>query len=223
MKSETTIESLSDDSIWKGGWYQDITLPSGERTKSTFYDFDDNQSRGIKKWEIAEPYIKGERFLDIGCNAGLHLVKANKKQMWGIDVSPYFLKQCRFILEKFNIKATLIEGNALDVELPEVDTTLMANALYWMVFSDEEGYIDNYLERLDDFLRRLSEKTKYLVLIGSENINRIGGSLDATTPFVNNHFTILEARPIELNDRTVNLIYAESRNQKAKKGTGKKN
>jgi len=31
----TKIEELIDDNIWNGGWYQNITLPSGDKTIST--------------------------------------------------------------------------------------------------------------------------------------------------------------------------------------------
>lgn len=222
-----SVESLSDDKQWKGGWYQNITLPDGKKTKSTYYCLDEHASRGVEKWKLIEPYMKGETFLDIGCNAGLHLYMASKKfkTTIGIESSGYFMKQCEFILKKFKVKSQLFTEDALDFDfnkLPDIDVTLMANALYWMTFSDEEGFVDNPEERMDDFLRRLSEKTTYLVLVGSEDIDRVGGSLIRTAPEVSNHFYIKNAKEIQLNDRTLNVIYAESRNKKTKGGTGKK-
>lgn len=222
MRSEDSINSLIDDSQWKGGWYQDITFPSGERSVSTTLDFDRHESRGLAKWKFIEPYLakektEGSRFMDIGCNAGLHLVKASERysHLYGIDSSVYFLRQCRYVLRKFGVKARIYCQSALDFDfgkLPEIDMTILVNSLYWLNYSDERGYVENADTRLHDFMEKLGGKTKRVVLIGSQGIRRIGGDLDLTLPFVREHLTIVEHRKAPMADRMLNVIYATRKN-----------
>jgi len=204
-----TIESLSDDKKWKGGWYQNIILPSGKETKASLGD--------SKKWEIIEPYLRGSKtFLDIGCNAGQYLVKAGEHfdKIYGIEKSEYFIRQCYFVLEQFNMKAGLFNVDAIGFDfknLPHIDTTLMANTLYWVVYSDENGYIDNSDKKLHTFLGELSEKTTHLILIGAEDIDRVGGSLLKTEPVIADFFHIKDTKVVKTKDRTLNLIFAKSK------------
>ena len=219
----TKIEELIDDNIWNGGWYQNITLPSGDKTISTTLKFDNSESRGGKKWDMIEPYmIKGKTFLDIGCNAGLYLVKANElyKKLYGVDVSEHFLKQCKYVLDEFKVKAELICSNALEIDfkaLPTIDTTIMVNALYWVAYSDEEGYIDDYEAKMKKFINELSKNTKELVLVGAETIERIGGTIEMTRPFIDKDFEIIESKIVQLNDRKLNVIYARSKDKRFNK------
>lgn len=215
MKSKDTIKSLVDDTKWRGGWYQDITFPDGSRTVSTTVDFEKHPSRSLKKWEIIEPYLSGGRFLDIGCNAGGYLVKASKYygKLYGIESSEHFLKQCRYVLECFGVNAKLFCSPALDFDfsqLPIMDTTIMVNALYWLAYSDERGYVQNAESRLHKFMDTLKTKTKELILIGGEAVPRIGGELGRTVNFVGQHFDIVESRMVPFPDRMLNFIHARS-------------
>ncbi|MEA1925846.1 MAG: hypothetical protein U9M90_01190 [Patescibacteria group bacterium] len=206
------IKELTDDSKWFGGWYQPIEFPDGTRTISTKDEkFFERDSLGIRKWEkVIKPNLpKGKSFLDIGCNAGLHMALSGFDKLWGIERHEHFFNQCLFALEQLGIEARIINEDVLDVELPKVDITLMANALYWVGYSDEGEFIDNYEQEIDNFLERLSKKTKWLVCVGAEGIDRIGGSLDKTIPVLEKHFKIEKSEKISL-DRELNVIVCKS-------------
>jgi len=212
------IYSLIDDRQWNGGWYQYIEFPSGESTVSTKLDLKSRESNGVKKWDIIKGYIKGgNTFLDVGCNAGLFLVKASKlyKEIHGVDISEYFLKQCRFVLKQFNIKnATLHCKDILTFDfqsIPSIDLTLMINTLHWIVYSDENGYIEDADSRLESFLFNLALNTKELVLIGAEDIRRAGGALEKTLPVIRDSFSVLDYGTVAFNDRVLNKIHARSK------------
>jgi len=214
------IKNLIDDNIWKGGWYQDITFPNGEKSISTMNKFGD--SNGLKKWDIIKPYLRKGKFLDIGCNAGLFLVKASEhyETLYGIEKSQYFIKQGVYVLKQFGIDANVINSDVLDVEwnkIPLIDTTIAMNSLYWIGYSDEEGYIPDWESLIDIFLTRLSMNTKELVTVGSETVDRFGGTVNQTVEKLKEHFDIIETKLCPLNDRVLNVIYARSTNTKHNK------
>ena len=217
-KSEPSIESFIDDNKWRGGWYQDITFPDGRRTISTTVDFDKHPTRSLAKWDIVEPFLTNGKFLDIGCNAGGYLVKAAETgkydDLYGLDSSEHFLKQARFVLDQFDVKAKLHCSPALEFDfskLPHIDTTIMINTLYWVAYSDEKGYVPNPDKELHRFLETLAGTTKDLILVGMEGLDRIGGNLNKTKEFVAHHFNIIEADfARNFKDRTLNYIYAQS-------------
>ena len=217
MQSEDTIRKLADDRAWRGGWYQDITLPDGARTVSSTVDFDKYPSRSVEeKWNIIERFMTGGRFLDIGCNAGGYLVKASElyTELYGIDPSTHFLKQCNYILGEFHLsRAEVFCNDALEFDfqkLPPIDTTIMINTLYWLGFTDEQGARADRDELLDLFMGRLRYATRDLVTVGCETVDRTGGSLARTLDLIGRHFQIIESGTVLFPDRPLNYIYARS-------------
>ena len=95
------ITNLSDTEY--GGWYQPIEFPDGQKTFSKNNDFFERDSFGKRKWDkFIEPYIlDGKSFLDIGCNAGIHIVLASKKvkKLYGVERKRQFYNQCRYVLK----------------------------------------------------------------------------------------------------------------------------
>jgi len=221
------IKALTDDNQWLGGWYQAIEFPCGNRTISN-RDIFKMDSKGEVKWEAIEHFLsKGNNFLEIGSNAGLYLILAKKhyKNIYGIEKSEYFYKQCQFVMEQFKSKARVYLSDALDFDykqLPQMDIIFMANTLYWVTYSDEEGFVEDHENKMDRFLKTIANKTKFFLTIGTDDINRVGGSLELTSPAVNKHFDILNDDVMVLNDRPINIIYARSKYTKANKKTTKK-
>lgn len=201
----------ANTSNWRGGWYQPIEFPNGEKTHSKRYDdetFHSRESLGRSKWDLLiEPNLpEGDRFLEIGCNAGLYLVLASEKykEVYGVDSEEIFLSQAEEVLRRFNESVYLIQGDALEMDLPSVDVTLMANVLYWLIYTDENGYREGWEERIERFFEKLD--TKWLVAVGAEDIERFGGKLDLTLPIIKKHFEVEKAEISPLKDRTLNII-----------------
>jgi len=221
MSIGTSVEMLTDDARWYGGWYQPIVFPDGSMTHSTKFDDDTFygiQSLGLHKWDdVISPNLPGgDTLLDIGCNAGLYLVMASKagfRNIYGIEESPYFLDQCRFVLDQFGVDADLHCANATEFDyslLPHIDVTLMANTLYWITYSDEDGFVDDADRKMHEFARKLSTKTTWLLAVGREGIDRMGGSLDRTVPLLDNYFTIERTNTYALPDGILNTILCKS-------------
>lgn len=211
--TQSAIDALADDAAWCGGWYQPIIFPDGSRTHSSKLDdaaFYGSESRGMRKWEsvIAPslPPLEGKRFLEIGCNAGLYLVAAKQAgaaKVYGVESHPQFFAQARFVLSRLCPEAELIHGNALTVELPTADVTLLANALYWMVYSDERGLLPDHEQRMKQFLRRL---TGTVVIVGTEEPVRYS-PLSEVLPLLDG-WDVKVAKVVPVNDRTLNLVVA---------------
>ena len=189
-------------------WYQPIKFPDGA-TKGEGFDKD---SFGEREWDkIIKPNLPdGESFLDIGCNSGLHLVLANFKKKYGIERHQDYYKQCLYVLNEFGVKAKITDRDVLDIELPQVDVTLMSKSLHWIGYSDDGEFIEDYENVVDGFLCKLSEKTKHLLIVGADHYqDRIGGSLEKTLPFVEKHFKIIKAEKIKV-DRPLNIIVCKT-------------
>jgi len=183
--------------------YQPIEFPDGTKIREEDLDKD---SFGKREWDkIIQPNLpKGNSFLDIGCNAGIHLVLADFKKKYGIDRHHEYLEQCKEVLDKFSAKAKLIHGDIIDIKIPKVDVALMSKALHWVGYSDEGVFIDNYEDVVAKFLKKLSKKTDYLLIIGVEGLDRIGGSLEKTLPYLKD-FEIIKSEKIVV-DRPLNII-----------------
>jgi SAM-dependent methyltransferase len=214
------FKALAKDDIWNGGWYQPIEFPDGKRTESSKWDsFHKRDDFGERKWKcLIEPYLIGKgNFLDIGCNAGLHLILAEKygyKNVYGIESFDYFYEQCQYVLKQFDSKSVTYMQNALDFDYDrfrEIDTVLLANTLYWIGYSDSGKYCENYDFRIKRFMRRLSFLTKRIIIIGGEKIDRIGGSLDKTVPFVSEYFDIVKSEVVHTGHRILNIIIGDTK------------
>jgi hypothetical protein len=104
--------------------------------------------------------------------------------------------------------------NALDFDYDrfrEIDTVLLANTLYWIGYSDSGKYCENYDFRIKRFMRRLSFLTKRIIIIGGEKIDRIGGSLDKTVPFVSEYFDIVKSEVVHTGHRILNIIIGDTK------------
>lgn len=221
MVLQAEINSLADAKQWDGGWYQPIQFPNGTRTFSLKYgdNFFNMESFGKKKWErIIRPYLpSGKLFTEIGCNAGLNLVLAREagfEHVWGVEISSYFAKQCHFVLNAFGSRASLIVADAFDYDyaaLPMMDVMVMSNALYWMGYSDEHGYAPDYQVRMKRFLERMFLKANRLVIIGRENIDRIGGKRELTCQALEPYFNVTVSDIVPLDGCPFNVIVAEPR------------
>ena len=215
-----SVSELANDKVWYGGWYQPIEFPNGEKTESSKWEnFFSRDDFGERKWNrLIKPYLYGENsFLEIGCNAGLFLVLAEKygfKNVYGLESFKYFFDQCQYVLSQFKSRAIVYQKDALNFNfdsLESVDTVLLANALYWIGYSDNGKYVDNYNLKMNKFIRGLSFLTKRIIIIGGEKVERIGGNLDLTTKFIEPYFNIIKSEVITTGYRVLNLIVADSK------------
>jgi len=222
------IDALSDDRQWAGGWYQPIDFPDGSRTHSTKLSdaqFYGSECRGIRKWRkaIAQhlPNLRGKSFLEIGCNAGLYLSQAWREgavAIIGVENHPYFARQCRFVLEHLCPCApvTLIEQDATELDwslVGEVDVVLLANALYWVGYTDEHGAYPDRDRLMQTFLSGLAHAAQTVIVVGAEEGKQYA-DLASTTALLAPWFDLRTAEIVRVNDRVLNVIVGESRCRK---------
>lgn len=219
---ENTMEfkALAKEDIWKGGWYQPIVFPDGSKTASSKWEaFHERDDFGKRKWEkYIKPYLVGkDTFLEIGCNAGLFLVLAEQygyKNVYGLESMEYFYEQCSYVLKKFDSKAITYMKDALCFDydrFKSVDTLLLANTLYWIGYKDSGKYVEDYELKLNRFMRRMSFLTKRIIITGGEKVDRIGGSLSITEPFISKYFNIVKSEVLHTGHRILNLIVADTK------------
>ena len=87
------------------GWYQDIDVGDGMRTKSrVIWGEDPDHPR--RRWEQIAGAIPGDlsgmSVLDIGCNAGYFAFQAKQRgarYVCGVDLKPGYIEQARFCAE----------------------------------------------------------------------------------------------------------------------------
>lgn len=217
------LDALADDSQWSGGWYQPIRFPDGSlthNTKLTDAEFYGAESRGALKWErVIKPHLPctldSARFLEIGCNAGLYLALAHAEgaSVVGVENHPLFIRQARLVLSHLCPSAVLLEDDALAGEWERYgpfDLALLSNALYWMVYSDAHGFLEAHAAQLSKFLRRLAEASKYILVVGSESPLQYA-NLETSVPMIAESFEIIEAKPMPVNDRRLNIVAGRSR------------
>lgn len=98
MKSDEIIKKL-------GPWFHNIYLPDGTQTAPDHFlgNFPSYKWEKIKK-EIPEN-LEGWKVLDIGCNAGFYSIELAKRgaEVLAIDLDEHYLKQARFVAEKFEL------------------------------------------------------------------------------------------------------------------------
>lgn len=220
FEEHLTVAELTDLSAWQGGWYQPIEFPNGEKTASTKWnDFFERDDFGERKWRrMIEPHlIKGDKFLEIGCNAGLYLVLAKKfgyKNVIGIESFDYFYRQCKYVINRFGCDAEVFLSDALSFEydrLKSVDVVLMANTLYWIGYKDSGKFIPDYDVKLDKFIKRLAFLTNRIIIVGGEKVDRVGGKLSITLPLIEKYFNVKTTEVIDTHHRLLNLIVADTK------------
>ena len=246
--TQARIDALVDDAAWRGGWYQPIVFPNGARSVSTRFtpeEFFSRDSLGLNKWnKIIRPHIgelAGKRFLEIGCNAGLYVAQAaleGAAASYGLENHPHFLKQADLVMEEFSyhvngerVRMVVDDHEAagwcsMEVHIRELagtpwDVALLSNALYWIGYSDEAGFVDHYEEHLNQFLRDLARIARRVVVIGSEGNSRsrwvgdnprlhhVGAALDDVVPRLSKFFRVVKAEKISC-DRRLNLAVGVS-------------
>jgi SAM-dependent methyltransferase len=199
--------------------YQPITFPNGAKTENSknpeFFERDD---LGERKWKkFIEPHLVGkDSFLEIGCNAGLYLVLAEKygyKKVYGIENHREFFDQCKAVLREFNSKAIIYFIDALDFNyfMLNFDVVLLSNSLYWLGYNDSTKYIKDWECRIDNFFKELSFSCRRLVIVGLETLNRFGGKLELTVPTISKYFNIVKAEPVNTKYRFFNIIVADTK------------
>lgn len=226
MGLQAEIDALSVDRQWFGGWYQPIDFPGGSRTHSTKLSdaqFYGSECRGLRKWRkvIAQNIgnLRGKRFLEIGCNAGLYLVQAWREgARWciGVENHPQFIQQCHFVLNALapDASITLIEQDVTKVNwqiIGEVDIALLANALYWIGYTDEHGPYPNRAELMTRFLEGLAKSAKRVVIVGAEEKSKRYEDLETTIPLLEPFFDIRKSEIVPVNDRVLNVIVGDSK------------
>jgi hypothetical protein len=155
----------------------------------------------------------------VGCNAGLKLIQARKAgaaRVVGIEALPHSAAQCRFVLAAFGqeSKVGLVELNALELRWDSgypFDLVLFANALYWMVYSDERGYIPDHRRRMAAFLGQVAAASRYVLVVGAEESHCEYQSLASTLPALEPFFEIQKAEVVPTNSRKLNVIVGRSK------------
>lgn len=100
------------------GWYQDIDLGNGIKTKSKSHfgeEIDHPNSRWLEIANAVPENLEGKSVLDIGCNAGYIALKAKSfgaKRVVGIDLKQGYIDQAKFCAEVKNVD---IEYRLLDI------------------------------------------------------------------------------------------------------------
>lgn len=233
MRYQDRIDALMDNSAntdheqytdWPVGWYQPIVFPDGSITRSGRVpddEFHADTSKGVNKWKaVVEPYLpcrlKGALVVDIGCNAGCHVVSALKAgaEVVGIENHPLFNAQRRLVMEAFfgdGGRATFIHRNARDVDyaaLAPIDLTLMLNALYWVVYWKKNELVPDWEKKMHKFLEDVSQASRWFLTVGCPG-PRIGEALAVTLPYIEEHFKVHCAEEVPTPHRRFNVIVAE--------------
>jgi tRNA (mo5U34)-methyltransferase len=102
MDSTESVNSLAP-------WFHNIHLPDGIQTAPQHFlgDFPSF------KWKELAPAIPqdltGKKVLDVGCNAGYYSIELAKRgaQVLGIDVDEHYLRQARWVAERFGLEEQL--------------------------------------------------------------------------------------------------------------------
>ncbi|MBK8014312.1 MAG: methyltransferase domain-containing protein [Deltaproteobacteria bacterium] len=116
--SESEIKARIADLENQVGWYQDIHLGNGLRTKSrVFWGEDPDHPRA--RWQEIAPGVpadlSGMSVLDIGCNAGFIAFEAKARgadYVCGVDLKPGYIEQAKFCAEA---KGVDVDFRVLDV------------------------------------------------------------------------------------------------------------
>jgi hypothetical protein len=151
-------------------WYQNVDVEGAvhedpKRASSKFW----NEG----KWHtFVEPLLPAERetFVDIGCNAGLHLKMAQYagfKRTIGIEGNPRIMQQATQYREAVGGEWRLVPqvvGRDLDLyQLPLADVTLISNAHYYFAVAD-----------FDRLVHDLNNRTLYCIVVAGKAKRRGG-------------------------------------------------
>lgn len=151
-------------------------LPNTEMTER------DTQEVGSPFWNdgkfnnFVEPFLEpgeGNSFVDMGCNAGLHLKMAEDLgfRAIGIDSDETAVKRGIRWRDEYKYKYIMKLKKLTDCidDLPVVDYTVFINAHYYMTVND-----------FMDYLRKLEMKTRYCIIVTDKknHLNRCWASAD---------------------------------------------
>ena len=109
------------------GWYQDIELPDGRRTK-TRRVWGEEIDHPRKRFAMIAPSVpddmSGLSVLDIGCNAGHFAFQAADRgatDIVGVDYNPGYIEQAKFCAE---VRDQDVDFRVMDIyDLPTLDRT----------------------------------------------------------------------------------------------------
>jgi len=91
-------------------WFHNLHLPDGEQTAPDHPLGDFPQV----KWRQIEPYIpidlRGQRVLDIGCNAGFYSFELARRgaRVVAIDIDPHYLQQAHWAAGRFGLQERIL-------------------------------------------------------------------------------------------------------------------
>ncbi len=188
MNLEKQILQLAKD----GRWYQDIPFV-GVQVPMSYPEQKNSQFFGLNKWNnFIEPLLPFKdfgtrRFLEIGCNAGLYLLKAIElgfKTVVGIEADEAFYEQALFTCDYFGLKDVQLLRQVIGETEPNVnangaehfsiketlvtDIVLLANVLYWL--TDDASH---------QLIKDLSYKILYAIVVTVEDATGLSsGSSD---------------------------------------------
>lgn len=135
-------------------WYQEATI-NGVKMKQRRHG-----DTSEKRWKnLIEPLMpKGERFLELGSNAGFYLRKAKDmgyKEVIGIEMEDEFVEQARYWEENEPKGVVTIHADLNGYEFSVADVVLLANIIYWLT-----------PEERDELLKLLVMKAVNVIVVG---------------------------------------------------------
>ena len=106
-------------------WFHNIHLPDGNQTSPNHFLGDFPFFKWDKIKEAIPDDLTGWKVLDIGCNAGFYSIEFAKRgaQVLAIDVDVHYLKQAKWIAEKFNLSNQITFRHMQVYDLVSIDET----------------------------------------------------------------------------------------------------
>jgi len=198
MRSDKELQKTLDD-YNKGPrwWYQPIKFKEGvmthspKRSDKVFYS---RKTFGVNKWKnYVLPFLpfdlKDKVVLDIGSCAGVFLVeaiRAGAKFVYGIeqpDSTGGFYDGCMIALDiwsevddfdyhsKIKIVKKMLHNVNWEEDIPQqVDISLAYNVLYWATMEIKD--LNMAKATMDKIIEGIAQTTRYLIVMGDENIQR---------------------------------------------------
>ena len=187
MDAEAKLEQIEA----LGPWYQNIDLGDGITTKDLGDETQIFPGADIPDalWREIEPHlgdIKGDRVLDIGCNAGYMSFKCKQlgaSEVLGVDSNLgahiSFLRQAEFCREALGLDVEFREQSFFELEEDSFDLVIFCGVLY---------HLENFASGLDKLLELVKPGGRVILETASEPITMTtygtGYHGDTTTFFV---------------------------------------